>query len=255
MLPSLRERLVVDLRPARVVLTRFARGWPRRDPEQRVLPVEPSADSHDWQPLTNALRGFLSAGATPADAIVVLSDRFVRYLLVPWNAQIVRRSEEIAVTQELFARQFASDMQDWEVRLSGARRGEHQVAAAIERSLLDVISTIFAASPIRLHAVRPHFMQVINGHRRALEGDAWVVVAEADRMLVGFLRNGSWLSLRSRPLDPRSNAMEPILEQEALLHGIAPQNAKIYVYEADKIGDAAASQLLQPISAPVERGA
>ena len=234
MLPSWRERLIIDVSPHRVAVTRYARGWRKRQLEHRQFSCEPAAAPADREPIVSALRAFLSAPAlAPANAVLVLSNHFVRYLLMPWNAQIAKRSEELTVAQALFSRQYGDVMLDWEVELSGTRVGSNRVAAAIDRRLLETLSSLFSGSAIRLRAVRPHFMHLVNEHRRTLSGDAWIVITDSDRMLVSFLRDGDWLSLRSRPM-AHGVAIETVLEQEALLHGISPVNENIYIYDTDK---------------------
>ena len=241
MLPSWRERLIIDVSPHRVAVTRYARGWRKRLLDHRQFPCGPATDAADWEPAVSALGTFLSApGLAPANTVLVLSNHFVRYLLMPWNAQIARRSEELTVAGELLARQYGDAMLDWEVEVSGARVGSNRVAAAIDRRLLDAISSLFTGSAIRLQAVRPHFMHLVNEHRHTFSGDAWIVIKDSDRMLLGFLRDGDWLSLRSRPVT-QAIAIEPVLEQEALLHGILPVNEKIYVYATDKPDEAVAT--------------
>ena len=54
-------------------------------------------------------------------------------------------------------------------------------------------------------------------------------MAEPGRLLLGLLRGGRWLSLRSRPLNGETVALAEVLEQERLMLGLEPGGEKIYL--------------------------
>jgi hypothetical protein len=66
-------------------------------------------------------------------------------------------------------------------------------------------------------------------------GDAWIAVAESGRLLLGALRAGEWVSLRSRPLNGHAAALAEIIEQEALLLGMESGDAKIYLHRTGEV--------------------
>ena len=231
---SWRERLIIDVSPHRVTVTRYASGWRKHQLEHQQFYCGLATKPDDRESMVTTLRDFLSTPhLAPANAVLVLSNHFVRYLLVPWNAQIAKSSEELTVAKELFARHFGESMHEWEVTSSRTCVGRNRVAAAIDRRLLDTLTTLFSGTAVQLDAIRPHLMHLVNEHRGTLNGDAWIVVKDSDRVLLSFLRDGDWLSLRSRPIT-RATEIESLLEQEALLQGISPVNEKIYVYATEE---------------------
>ncbi len=236
MSPLLRDQLVIVLTPDHIKVSRRSRGWRPTIQEERTLLCSEQADAgaSQWHVPLSVLREFLSTSeARAGDVTVVLSDSFIHYLLVPWTAEIVRRADQRAFAESLFIENYGDDAQRWVVQLAGARAGQSQVAAAIERSLLEELTAIFAPSHLRLGAIEPQLMNIVNSNRQALSGDAWLLVVGRDRMLVGLLREGNWLSLRSRPHTNARLSIEQLLQQECLLHGITPRNEKIHIYGAD----------------------
>jgi hypothetical protein len=59
-------------------------------------------------------------------------------------------------------------------------------------------------------------------------------------MLLGLLRGGRWLSLRSRPLNGETVALPELLEQERLMLGLEPGSEKIclHVFSGAKLDTA-----------------
>jgi hypothetical protein len=234
--PSWREQVTITLSPRQVVLERFGRGLRPALTDRKALACAEATDGANWQPALEALREALAhPNVGSGTATVVLSNHFVRYLLLPWNADLVNGQEELAFAGARFQQVFGEAAHQWVLKLSHFGPGFASVASAIERPLLEALTSLIAGSPLRLRSIQPGFMAACNARQRMPPGAAWVAMAEPGRLLLGSIRAGKWQSLRARPLNGHAVALKQAIEQECLLLGVEPNGAKVYLH---RMGDA-----------------
>ena len=232
MSPSWRERVRIALSLKRVALVRLSRGWKPAVSDRKIVQCGPAPGGAAWGPAVEALRKVLAyPSLRAAQATIVLSNHFVRYLLIPWNPSLTTEAEELAFARMRFVKVYGEAAHGWMLKISGATPGTAQVASAIERPLLDAVTAALGDSPLRLRSVQPGLMAVCNSWRATIARDAWIALAEPGRLLLGLLRAGQWQSLRGRPLNGEASALAEVLEQERLLLGIEPGDEKIYLHE------------------------
>jgi len=227
-----RERVHILIYPQQVEMLRFAPRWKRATPEHKTLTCTGTQDRNatSWTQAVEALRELLAhPNLRRGDATVILSNHFMRYLLVPWNASLVTDEEQLAFARMRFVQIYGAAAQNWTLRLSGGAAGSSQVAAAVERPLIDTLTTLLQNSPLTLRSIQPQLMSAFNGARKAIGHDAWLAVAEPGRLQLGLLRGGRWLSLRSRPLNGETAVLAELLAQERLLLGLEPGSEKIFL--------------------------
>ena len=233
MSPSWRERVTITLSPLQVTMARQSRGLRPAPKDRKVLACTGPVGGENWQPAVETLRDALTHPNIEAgDATVVLSNHFVRYLLLPWNPNLVTAQEELAFARARFAQAFGEAAHSWVLQLSRGRPGAPGVACALERPLLEAVTALIAASPLRLRSLQPSLMAVCNGRNKLPAGNAWIAFAESGRLLLGALRGGEWVSLRSRPLNGHSVRLAEVIGQEALLLGLEPGNADIFLHRS-----------------------
>lgn len=185
-----------------------------------------------WRPALDALAGWVARRKGAAgSADVVLSNHFVRYLLVPWNATVAGAREEEALAAARFQQVYGEIARTWTVRVSSARPGSAMLAAAVENGLVDAVVALFAGSRLRLRSVQPALMAACNLLSASVPANAWVACAEPGQLLLGLQRDGQWRSLRSRPLNGGEVALAGLIEQERLLLGVEPAEEKIYLHQ------------------------
>lgn len=233
MSPSWREQVTVTLSPRQVTMSRYSRGLRPALKDRKALVCPAPADGENWQPAIEVLRDALThPNIEAADATVVLSNHFVRYLLLPWNPDLVTVQEQLAFARARFVQAFGEAAQEWVLKSSHGRPGAPSVACALERPLLQAVTALIAGSPLRLRSLQPSLMAVCNARSRLPAGDAWIAIAESGRLLLGALRAGAWVSLRNRPLNGHALVLAEVIEQEALLLGIEAGNGKIYLHRS-----------------------
>jgi hypothetical protein len=230
---SWRERVTITLSPQQVTMERYSRGLRPALKDRKVLACPVAVDGGNWQPAVETLRDALAhPNVDAADATVIVSNHFVRYLLLPWNPDLVTAQEELAFARARFVQAFGETAQEWALKLSPGRPGAPGVAGALDRSLLAAVTTLIAGSPLRMRSLQPSLMAVCNERSKLPGGDAWIAIAESGRLLLGAFRAGEWISLRARALNGHAAALADIIDQEALLLGIEPRSGKIYLHRA-----------------------
>lgn len=222
--PSLNESLRIGLCPDRVSFARYGRGLRPRLLERGTLPLEPGTAQEPWRAPVLALPKLLEKRLQrPADASAVLSNHFVRYLLLNADARVSSRDEWHEYACHRFEKTYGVRARDWDIRVSECGASHARLASAIDKTLLGALAAAFEGRRARLRSVQPYLMVAFNRALPAADRPAfWFVVHEPGRLLLGLIRDGAWRSVRSRQSDASwSEALPQALEREGAL--IAPE--------------------------------
>jgi hypothetical protein len=159
---------------------------------------------------------------------VVLSNRLVRYALVPYDAAVSTAEEEQALARFHFTRIYGERAKGWELRLSEAPAGRPRLASAIDEGLLKALRGCFPGSARpRLVSVQPWLMAAFN-QWRPREERAWLVLLERERACLALSGPQGWASVQSLRLQGEEELFS-LLEREALRAGDgAPRKAMIF---------------------------
>lgn len=224
MSPSWRDRFEISLCHDEVAVRRMSAGLrPREDIVSERVPKEALIDS-----LGNILDRLASNRGTrlPASAEILLSESFVRHVLLPWSPLVYGKSERAALLQACFADAYGDSSLDW---LLVADRGEYEAAApasGVERSLLNRIAAILASRRIRLRSVTPFFSAVFNRYSPGSAPRPTVLAAgDSEWTTLATFVDGRWNSLRSIRLTGEPEELRAALTREALLQGL-PKDAR-----------------------------
>lgn len=245
MLPLWRDKVRIVLCKDRVIFLQLQGGARNRVVSKAIFPY--AGAETGWQPVLALLQRKLQGeDGKKADVTVILSNYFVRFLVLPWNEATLSDAEQMALVQHRFAGVYGESREHWEYRLSEGAFGAPSLASAVPQELLSQLRTIIKASSLRLSSVQPYLMTAFNVCRSELGNeDGWFVLAERDTFCVGLLQAGQWSSIRLRrvSVDWFEEAML-LLEREALLMANGNQLNKVYVYSPESA-----------VSAPENRGA
>jgi hypothetical protein len=229
---SWRDRALVTLAPREVSLLRYPRRG-KGAPRDRKSVTCPAAVGAAWQGAIEGLRELLAhPNLAAADVDVVLSNHFVRYLLLPWNPGLAGEREELAFAAARFQQVYGEPARAWSVRLSAGKPGMPALAAAVEQALIDAVAALLQGSVLRLRSLQPALMEACNARSRSVAPNAWIAMAEPGRLLLGLQRDGQWRSLRSRPLNGAAVSLAELIDQELLLLGVEPAGEKIYLQQS-----------------------
>lgn len=238
MLRSWRDRYSVALCPDRLLALRFRKGLRTVADFKAAESFTPPASGPPWKAAVDAVARFVEAPSAPrGDIGIVLSNHFVRYLLVPWSAHITSTAEFRNYVVAAFAHVYGEMYSEWQIAVSGERAGSPRLAAAADRALLQAIREAVGAARLRLVSVQPYLMAAYNAFgRRRRETDFVFVVLEAKRLWLLAAQGGTWrhVSAAAAPDDPARLA--GLLERELCLAGLDQETPAIYVQAADRPG-------------------
>ena len=200
MLPSWRDRVGFALTPDALSWVRVARGFNLAVVEKNTAACTAGTNGAPWHGALLQLQGVLNTQAA-ADATVVLSNHFVRYVLVPWSDALNGADEELAFARHCFAKVYGDAAAGWEVRVSDDKPGAPRVASAVDRQLIEALRSAFAQSAIALRSVQPFLMISFNRWRGEFrQRDAWFVIAERGRYCCAAIEKQEWRNVRSGKL-------------------------------------------------------
>lgn len=236
-----RDRLRVGLCPDRLILADWRRGLRPAPGRKEIVPLEGGAEAVGWQRAVEALgQALASAAARPCDVTVVLSNHFVRYALLPWNAALKTGAEWLALARHQFESVHGQSA-GWDLKVAPTGARGARIACAVETGLLEALEQKVGAAGVKgvaLVSVQPYLMAAFNRIRSRIGREScWLLVVEPGCMTMGLLESGSWRALRCRRIDAGWRvALPELLERESALLGLEEPCRRIVVHaheEAD----------------------
>jgi hypothetical protein len=184
-----------------------------REPlRSRVLIALTSEAAHavrlkDGERRTGPLKEVL-AGWPRAEATVVLSNRLVRYAVVPRTAGVSGDAEEQALAHHHFTKVHGERARDWDVRYCR----ETGLASAIDKGLIAELKSL-----LKLKSLQPYLMSAFNSLRARVPAEgAWIVLPETGATCIALFAKGAWAGVSvSRATDDK------VIERERLRMGNA----------------------------------
>ena len=192
-----RSGLIVALYPDRVVWLRAARGLhPRVTAKNSVSCAADKATP--WRGALSALPEVLSAAEADGRRVTaILSNRLLRYAVVP-NPDSARSREELdMLARHAFERAHGDAVANWDIRLSDAAPGQPALASAVDRELIVTLRDTFAAAGARLTSIQPYLMAAFNRfHRGKRIRDGIFVLAEPERLSLLAWKQAGWCGVQ-----------------------------------------------------------
>lgn len=214
---SWHDRYVAVLAPDRVALVRRRRG--RALPDLNLdAPCVPAGPEGAVAALaTLARRPELGRG----DLTLLLSSHFVRYLLVPWRAEVKSPEEFDAFAGICCDRTYGDDPSRRILRISRERGGKPRLAAALEADFLAALREALTGSRLRLFSVQPYLAAAFNRLGAAFRRKNFLfLVAEPTRACLLAALDGGWNSVRSGSTEDSPEALADFIERETRLLGL-----------------------------------
>jgi hypothetical protein len=216
-------------------MVRLSRGLQPRVLDRKRAACMAIASETPWGAAIGALREMLGPpDVLRAAASVILSDHFVRYLVLPWSAELVSDAEQLEFARARLAKVFGETAQRWSVLINPSPAGQPRLAVAVERALIEALEEVVAAARLKLTSIQPAFVARFNAAHSRLAPDAWIVIAERGRLVLAHIAGGQWRSVRTRPVNGAAIPLAQVLEQERMLVASDVQ-AKVYVGQLDDV--------------------
>lgn len=246
MSPLLRDELRVVLFPGEVLVTRISRSLTLRGLRRQLvfrkrLACDAAAGSDPaWAPALGKLSEEmqeLARGRVIGTAIV--SNRFMRYTVVPWSETLGEGAEQVAYARHCFKQNYGYSSDTWDLCLDPGRPGMPRLASAIDAKLLDALRTVFLRAGAPLESIQPHLMAAYNQCRPALQkGPGWFVLHEPGNLCIALLNDARCCVVRTaRAGSDWVDQLPSLLEREACLAESEPGEAVVNLW-APELGAA-----------------
>lgn len=144
----------------------------------------------------NPLRGVMQSAVLE----LVVGMPHVRYVLLPWDRQLVQDDFRHAMARALFARQFQQDFSTQELRFGALKYGRPLLAACIDRTLVEMVSVVARQHDTSVSCIEPLLATVWSRFHSRLKGaEGTLLLAEASRVHVVRCKGGAITELQIRP--------------------------------------------------------
>ena len=221
-------------------------------PDGLVRMTCPAADGREWAGAMACLaewcRKQKSAKAKTAQPVIVISNHWVRYVVLPADRGNLRRAEEVEFARAMIAERNGAEWEASTIRLSRGVSDEGIIAAAIPDALLADISVAVSASAMRCSAIHPLFSHALD-HARFPGGSSHALIAcvEPGRMVIGMVGRDGWSWVQS-PLSALKPAvtLERELSREQSLLSVSGE-MPLYLFEHGASVDQAIDPALQVV--------
>jgi len=227
-----RDELQVLIQPQSIELSRLKgiRGFKPQLIHQKTINLKKDVvnSPDDWQDVVKNLQILLKDGKwyTP-NARVILSSYFMRYAVIPWNSEITTDDESQAYLNHHFVMAYGDVVKSWNMCMDVPKYKQSGLASAMPNSLRLALNDVFAQANIRLAAIYPYLMEVVNQLLEAnnLISNCWLVVVESQRLSLSLIEEGEWRVVRSLPLETDIAAqIEALIQREAILENVSVKN-------------------------------
>lgn len=259
MLPLLSDRVRIALTPETVSATRISRLFRREVTEKHTVPCAPASAPADWQAALAGLTDLLSRMKRErADGTVILSNRFVRYALLPWSENLRHPHEQMAYARHRFASIHGEEAENWEIRLSPGGTGEPRVASAVDPAMLQSLRDRFKGTRLRLNSIQPYLMAAYNLWRPTLNGgDCLFLAVENRRYACAALRGGRWSAVRGGVYHGELADELPVILDRERVWGDFSDRPPVFVHAPEQPGfapPAGQAWNVKPLRLPARRG-
>lgn len=199
MSPSWNSHLYITISPERISLRKLSRGLKPRLLAQHDEVIDTSGRSSSqvtspssWQVVVDRLNQLLSQPEWQNTEVdIVLSNRLVRYAVIPFREQLKKYSEQEAFARHTLHKTYGSMAEQFELRIQHGKVGVPSLISAVDRKLLEDLRQACLTHKLKLRSVTPYVMQVFNSHSKDIKRNlAWLVINEPNYSLLALLKDG-----------------------------------------------------------------
>ena len=187
------ERLLIALMPEGLAWVILARGWGKRIRAQGSVAVPSAGHGNSWQAVLEVLlRELPNIPAMRAEVSVLLSDAFVRYLVIDSGTALSGMEERMALARHDFRKVHGDLAESWEIRIAAGE--QNYLAAALDGELLAQLQHCFAATRLKLHSIQPYAVAAFNHWVKHFNGKtaAGFFLAEPHGYCYAGMSDGRW---------------------------------------------------------------
>jgi len=245
---GLRDELRILIQPQRLVMLRLKHRFGNESIiDRHDLALTPTEEGPDtglkpmfqdlWRPAVSALRSALSDSRwQQVIPTIVLSSHFVRYAVIPWNAELANAAERDAYLRHCFMLAYGETARHWDLRLSPAGFGQPALASGIGAPLLEAIRIELEQAGLAAHNIHPNLVLAANetlaylGKKNAGMSLCFVSL-EPGRLCLGLVENGQWRSLKSLAAEADVSAqLQALIQRESIMAGLDTSHWPVIIH-------------------------
>ena len=163
--------------------------------------------------------------------VIVMSNHFVRYSVIPWNIELTGAIERQAYLKHCFNLSFGESTKLWDFRMSEPEFGQSSIASAISSPLLTALHDVFEQSNLKIAAIYPHLMLEINQTLRQIKtasklnqqeaNQFWFVAIQSGRVCLALMENSGWKLVKNVAIEADVNEqIGALIQRETVIYGI-----------------------------------
>lgn len=228
-----RGTLQIALLPDRIEFV--ATGGRFGDGERGVLNVSgPEAGS--WEPVVMALGDFLDQPLAKRRRLrMLLSDAWIGYRVLPWDAAITGRQQWESYARAVF-QGGGSRANDWMIAMEQPWPLRNVMASRMPTGLDLAIHEVARKRHLKIQSIQSFFVASVNRYKpTTLAGDFWWVAADEFRTVCGLWRSGAgetggrgWQVVRNQVVGECFEPLE-VVRREEMQMGITDDALPIVV--------------------------
>lgn len=240
MSPSWRNRICIAVSTERISLLKLGRGLKPKLLAKFDEAISPSGKQPSWQAALDRLTQVLAQPEWKnAEADVVLSNRLIRYAVIPFSDQLKKYPEQEAFARHVLTQTYGAIAGQFELRIQRDKPGSPWLVCAVDQALLEHLRQVCATYKLKLRSVTPYLMPVFNRHRKAIKTNpAWLVVNEPGYSLFALLSGGEFVAVNGVSHDSISE-LPMLLDRENLISTL-PEPCKTVHLQASSGDDLSA---------------
>ena len=232
------DELRVLVHPQRLVLLRlkrsFKHGLKQQLVHQQVVELQSdsqTSDSHTQTIVENLKQVLAKREWQCVMPVIVMSNHFVRYSVIPWNIELTGVIERQAYLKHCFNLSFGESAKLWDFRMSEPEFGQSSIASAISSPLLTALHDVFEQSDLKVVAIYPHLMLAINQtlsqiktaskHNQQKASQFWFVAIQSGRVCLGLMESRGWKLVKNVAIEADVNEqINALIQRETVIYGI-----------------------------------
>lgn len=220
---SLHNTLRVVLCPDKVILLGRRKGFKQNIQLQTSLACESMQEGAGWQAALGTLKSWLHEHPQPRSRVsFILSNRFVRYALIPWSDEVKSAQEEQGLAQAVFADIYGNMCSEWSIAVAGTGYQQPLLAAAIDAGLCSSIRQLCVGTGLILESIQPWLTVAYSHFRPQIETttSGLFAIEESGQLVTLALQNKEMVSVRKEPVAGAEH-LGDCLQRELIYCGFA----------------------------------
>ncbi len=224
------DQYVASLTLDSVSLVRLKSGFKTKLVEKLHVECAVSNHAQPWLSAVAALEKLLMKAQRGLPITVVLSNQFVRYIIIPAMPPLTASDKIITVATHCFRENYGDIVDGWLIRVNSLPDGDTLIASAVDVALVNALETLSKKYACKLKSIQPYLMSGFNSIRRQVnDHPSCYVQLEVGRISIALANEGRWQSIAGCGVGQDwSQSLVSLITREMLLAGWRDVQLTIY---------------------------